>query len=210
MQSAQLHRKTPLSWVASKGYIATVTTLLARGADLNATGTKYGEIALSRAAFRGVLLHNGANPNSRDHQNRTPLMLAERNRQSIVSSILSTNQTVSTDTTFTSYPTARSVTGQRYRDDQDENCKHFGCSYFMTEYNFNETGCLKIILERNVNCLEPEGSWIPTGRYRGGWLCFPAIPGIQYYDWSVRERLGQSNKLFRSSWLEWRWKRSRV
>jgi len=113
-QSAQLHRKTLLSWAASKGYIATGTTLLAQGADLNATDTKYGEIALSRAAFRGhieivkVLLHNGANPNSSDHQNRTPLTLAERNRQSIVSSILSTNQAVSTDTTFTGYPTARS------------------------------------------------------------------------------------------------------
>jgi ankyrin repeat protein len=117
--------QTPLSWAAANGYTTTVTALLARGAHPNLTDTKYGQTALSHAAFRGhvetvrVLLSSEADPNLKDHQNRTPLMLAERNRQTIVANMIRTYKPGSSSTNFTTYPTTCSrsdITGQRYRE----------------------------------------------------------------------------------------------
>jgi ankyrin repeat protein len=85
---------TPLSWAADKGHATIVQALLARRADPNSTDTTHGQTALSRAAFRGhveivnMLLHGGANAGLKDYRGRTPLKLAEGNRQMTVASIL--------------------------------------------------------------------------------------------------------------------------
>ena len=69
---------TPLHWAAVKGSKATVSLLLARGADVNATDDDgmtplHWAIFLANADTVEELLNAGADPNVRDHLSETPL-----------------------------------------------------------------------------------------------------------------------------------------
>ncbi|MGE3539388.1 MAG: ankyrin repeat domain-containing protein [Candidatus Tectimicrobiota bacterium] len=88
---------SPLIKATAKGDIATVRTLLARGADVHARDAQ-GRTALSYAAENGdpttvqALLNNGADVNARDWQGWTSLMYAAENGDVTTTQILLMNK----------------------------------------------------------------------------------------------------------------------